>query len=170
MHQIKIAKLEAARRQLETAVMLYFNEKDPVAIHTLVAAAHEIIRHLNKKAGGIPLVLEGKMVKEEYRKDFLREINKAKNFFKHAETDPSDVLDFNPDGNDYYLLDACESYELLTSEKNLYFIIYRGWFHYKHPQYFSNPIAINLINNKFGDNKTAYFISMIEASLNLSDK
>lgn len=77
---IKVTKLEAARRQLETAVILYFNDKDAVSIHTLACAAHEIIEHLNKKEGGMPLILEGNIVKEKYKAEFRKKISEAKNF------------------------------------------------------------------------------------------
>jgi hypothetical protein len=33
--KIKISKLEAARRQLDTAIRLYFMESDSVSVHTL---------------------------------------------------------------------------------------------------------------------------------------
>jgi len=40
--KLKISKLDAAKRQLETAIRLYFNEADPVSVHTLAGAAHTI--------------------------------------------------------------------------------------------------------------------------------
>lgn len=164
--QIKIAKLEAAKRQLETAIILYFNDRDPISIHTLSCAAHEIIAHLNKKKGGTPLILEGNMVKKEYKKDFRDMVREAKNFFKHANQDSDRVLDFNPDTNDYYLLDACEGYELLTGEKNPYFIIYRGWFHSKYP-HILNIEGEQIIRNKFGNNKIEFFTRILAASAEL---
>jgi hypothetical protein len=40
--KLKISKLDAAKRQLEVAIRLYFYFGDPVAIHTLTAAAYNI--------------------------------------------------------------------------------------------------------------------------------
>lgn len=37
MAPIIVTKIDAARRQLEVAVLLYFNDRDPLAIHTLAA-------------------------------------------------------------------------------------------------------------------------------------
>jgi hypothetical protein len=48
-HSIKISKLAAARRQLATAIELWFIDGDPVAIHTLAFAAFEVIRTISKK-------------------------------------------------------------------------------------------------------------------------
>jgi hypothetical protein len=44
--KIKITKMDAAKRQVRTAIKLWFMEEDPVSIHTLVSAAHEIIHTL----------------------------------------------------------------------------------------------------------------------------
>jgi len=165
-NEIRVSKIESARRQLETAVTLYFNDKDPVSIHTLACAAHEIIAELNKNQGGTPLILEGKIVKNEYKKEFQRMVREAKNFFKHAEKDPNGSLGFNPKTNEYYLLDACEGYELLTGEKNPYFIIYRGWFHSKHPDVLNSPVS-QMVINKFGNNKLEFFTKMLAAAVEL---
>ena len=50
--KLRLTKLDAARRQLETAVRLYFHEGDPVSTHTLAAAAYNVLRALNKRQGG----------------------------------------------------------------------------------------------------------------------
>jgi hypothetical protein len=47
-----ITKLDAARRQLRTAVTLFFQHGDEVAVHTLTAAAHQILIDLLKPQGG----------------------------------------------------------------------------------------------------------------------
>jgi hypothetical protein len=48
---ITVSKLDAARRQLRAAIRLWFQGEDPVAIHTLISAAHEIVHTLFKRAG-----------------------------------------------------------------------------------------------------------------------
>jgi hypothetical protein len=47
--KIVITKLEAGRRQLRTAIRFWFEDGDPVAIHTLVAATYEILDTLAKR-------------------------------------------------------------------------------------------------------------------------
>lgn len=165
-NEIRVTKIESARRQLETAIILYFNDKDPVSIHTLACAAHEIIAKLNSKKSGTALILEGTMINEKHQREFQKMVREAKNFFKHAESDPDKSLAFNPETNDYYLLDACEGYELLTGEKNPYFIIYRGWFNSKYP-HILNAIGGKIIQNKLGNNKLEFFIRMLAASAEL---
>jgi hypothetical protein len=55
--QVTITKPDAARRQLETAIKLYFDEGDPASVHTLCCAAYELIQVLNKKQNS-PLSLD----------------------------------------------------------------------------------------------------------------
>ena len=47
----QISKIEAARRQLDCAIELWFCDKDEVSIHTLAAAAYQIIHDLKMKRG-----------------------------------------------------------------------------------------------------------------------
>jgi hypothetical protein len=49
--KITVTKLDAAKRQLRTALRLWFDDGDPVSIHTLLAAAHEIIHTLYRRKG-----------------------------------------------------------------------------------------------------------------------
>lgn len=104
---ITITKLDAAKRQLETVVRLYFHNGDPVSIHTLVAAAHTVIRDINKKRRGSPMInddLIDAYAKPEYQKRVLAQLNEAGNFFKHADRDHAATLDFNPDQSEIWLL------------------------------------------------------------------
>jgi len=71
-----VSKFEAARRQLETAALLYFNEGDNVSIHTLVSAAYGILEDLAAKQGQ-KMFLEHSMVAamgEEWAKERFREL------------------------------------------------------------------------------------------------
>lgn len=47
----KLTKLEAARRQINAVIRMYFNDEDPVAIHALIAGGTQIISDLGKKKG-----------------------------------------------------------------------------------------------------------------------
>lgn len=70
--KLKISKLDAAKRQLETAIRLYFNEADPISIHTLAGAAHTILSDINKKYGGRPMLDSDYLIKDEYKKEFRK--------------------------------------------------------------------------------------------------
>ena len=48
---ILISMLDAARRQLDTAIELWFRDSDPVSIHTLISVAYEILHDVNRARG-----------------------------------------------------------------------------------------------------------------------
>ena len=89
-----ISKVEAARRQLDVAIQLYFQDGDEVAIHTLAAAAFELVTSLRVHAGEPDDLLE--QIIPERRAEFLRMWRRPQNFFKHADRDPSASLEFDP--------------------------------------------------------------------------
>lgn len=78
--KLKISKLDAAKRQLETAIRLYFNSADPVSIHTLACAAHSIISDLNKKYKGKPMIMSDFGIKDEYKNMVKKRCESIKTF------------------------------------------------------------------------------------------
>ncbi len=128
---LKISKLDAVKRQLETAIKLYFMSEDPVSIHTLTAAAYNVIRDINRQRGGKPLIVKDQLpehIKPEYVKDFRNKLNEAENFLKHADRDHDNSLDFYPDQSELLMFDACLAYWKLTGEEPPLFKLYRYWY------------------------------------------
>ena len=127
---IKISKLDAARRQLETAIILYFHNYDPISIHTLAAASHEILRTLSSKTGKDCSMFT--QVEAEIRDDKQKEFNKllrgAQNHFKHADHDPDGVLIFDPQISDLYLFDSCMLWQAITQENHAIHMLFKAWF------------------------------------------
>jgi hypothetical protein len=99
MASIRVTKLDAAVRQLRTAIRLWFHDGDPVSIQTLLAAAHEIIHVLYRRTGLKDLVFDSTLIKEEYRSTVARGFRTIPNFFKHARADPEGAIEFNPELN-----------------------------------------------------------------------
>lgn len=124
---IIVNKLECAKRQLETAIVLFFDDGDPVSIHTLVCAAYQLVFDINKDRGGKPM-----WVKERYLDikppETKSQVNLAQNFFKHATRNIDDSLDFDPDHTGAYLVDACRTYGDLTGNTPGPFKLFRAWF------------------------------------------
>ena len=113
-----ISKLDAARRQLRTSIRLFFADEEAISVHTLVAAAHGILRDLRgefaiKIAEGTELHGEGSFIKDnplvrpEKKQMLVSALNRAQNFFKHADKDPSGELHFHAGLTDLLLFDAC---------------------------------------------------------------
>ncbi len=140
--ELKISKLDAAKRQLETVIRLYFAESDPVSIHTLTAAAYNVIRDVTAKRGATPMLVKDQLlehVRPESQKMFLAKINEAENFFKHADRDTETTLDFNPDMSEMLIVDACSQYHQLTGEMPPLFRIYIAWFMAHYQDVFNFP-------------------------------
>jgi hypothetical protein len=115
---VKLSKLDVARRQLETAIRLYFSMGDPVSIHTLTSAAYQVLRDLNKAHAWAPMLKDAlpELVRQEDRDAVTKKLNEAVNFFKHADRDRAEVLEFKQEQTELFLFDACQKYRLLTSE------------------------------------------------------
>jgi hypothetical protein len=120
-HELKklpITKLDAARRQLETAITLWFHDVDPISVHTLVMAAHGILKAINKKRGGQPMLGDPMpCVRRGFEKQVADIIAKSSNFFKHGAKDPLDTHYFAPESNQFMILDACNAYTSLAQER-----------------------------------------------------
>jgi hypothetical protein len=104
---IHITKLDAARRQLQTAIELWFADGDPVAVHTLVYAAHEIIHRLYRRSGHSDLLFDSKTIAVAVdRKEFTKMLKADAAFFKHAERDIElDVAhEFHPGRNELFII------------------------------------------------------------------
>lgn len=108
---ITITKIDAAQRQLKEAIRLWFDDRDPVAIHSLACSAHQIIHDINKQRGGRDLFYDSLVIKDEYQKEWAQKLKAPYNFFKHADLDSEDVLEFKP-----ALTEAFISYSLFGLE------------------------------------------------------
>lgn len=139
---LTISKLDAAKRQLETVIRVYFSNGDPVSIHTLTAAAYNVLRDLNRRRGGEPLLMKEQFldwIKEGYHQQIRAKLNEAENFFKHADRDHENTLDFNPDQSELLILEACTVYNRLTGEWPPIFRAFQSWFIAHHPDMFVFP-------------------------------
>ena len=169
MKNITISKLDAAKRQLETVIRLYFFDGDPVSIHTLTSAAYNVIRDINAKRGGDPMLVKDKaieFVKPEYRKEFRDSINKAENFFKHADRDHDQTLDFNPDQSQMLMFDAMSAYSALTGETPALFKVFQAWIVCSKPEMFDAPQHLKIWFDKVGpelasSGRPAFFNSLL---------
>jgi hypothetical protein len=139
--QLTITKLEAARRQLETAIKLYFDEGDSASIHTLCCAAYNVIQVLNKKQNS-PLTLNDMMLKDlsdlmptrAKRKDAHDYLNQTENFLKHGNSDPDATHTFDSNYTEALLFDAVIKYGRLAGECSPELAMYLIWFASLHPE------------------------------------
>ncbi len=143
--RLKVSKTDAAKRQIETAIRLWFFSGDPVSIHTLAAAAHQILHALGKKRGVSAILRDLPGVRPERKKELRELLGRYENFFKHADKDPEALLDFNPDATELFMLDAVFTYESLTQEVAPILSTFKAWMLIHEPRYMNEKDRESLI-------------------------
>lgn len=112
---------QAATGQLETALDLWFHDKDIVSIHTLACAANGIVRTVARERN---IDLRTTLIEylETKPKKFRELMRSPQNFFKHGNPK---VETYNPNQAEIALKDAVASYlqvfDKLTPIMSLYF-------------------------------------------------
>ena len=149
MAQVYVTKTSAAQRQIDAGIRLLFSGEDSLAVHTITAAAHGIVKDLAERREpgqvdnlyemsmkGVYEQLSDQMPSDDairyelpHFKKWLRSYrNRPANFLKHADQDAEDSLDADTLGTDHLLLEACVQYALLgldlTSEMQAF-----TWWH-----------------------------------------
>lgn len=143
--RVPVGKIEAAERQLITAIRLHFQESDPLSIHTLAAAAQQILVDIGKLRG-----IEGVMysqevldrIRPEKRRDWIKATRAPQNFLKHAKDDgPDAVLDIHLEFYELLLFDCVQLLRKLKLKEDLSreVHVYKFWFHLKRPDYLAHP-------------------------------
>jgi hypothetical protein len=150
---MNVSKIDAARSQLTTAIELYFEDRDPVSVHTLAMAAAEIIDRLCE-ARGLQSMRDHLLAEilPERRKEVGDALNKARNFFKHASSSkPNQVLaDFSDDRNMLAISFAVDGFRQLgldTAETKAF----KAWLMLVEPNIFLNPPPRDQLAAIFGD-------------------
>jgi hypothetical protein len=124
---IQITKLDAALRQLETAITLWFNSGDSLSIHTLSSAAYQILYDINKHQNGPTMTPDTDIIKPEKQAEWKRALKAPANFLKHADTDPTDTIFFNSAVNEHILFEATIFYSIITKETRPVLFCFHQW-------------------------------------------
>ena len=137
---VKITKFDVVSRQLTAAVTLFFQGGDLVVIHTLVAAAHQILVALGKTRGIGSIVKNTAGLSQSEMPEFLRTINYPFNFFKHADRDSDDRINIGPlpRFTQDFIMDAVVMLQRLTGDIPFEAKVFWHWFVSKYPQEFDN--------------------------------
>jgi hypothetical protein len=147
---IRVSKLDAARRQLDTAIELWFRDGDSVSIEALVNNAHQIIQDINEKKGNKEVtVLEmvKRHVKPEHVEDVMRLWKKPVTFLKHANRDPHDILEFSEDGAGLLIILCINGLAILGEQPSDLARAFTWWQSFHRPDLFlkgANPAEKHL--------------------------
>lgn len=134
---MKVDKLHVAKNQVDEAIRLFFERRDPISVHTLACAAHQVLFDLSMEDHPSARFVSG--LKGPYgappdlTKRWYALLNKAANFFKHADKDSSEELEFDPKHTSGFLLDCTFMIEQLGDEMSEECSVFREWHFLKYP-------------------------------------
>ena len=139
----QLTKLEIARRQLATAIDLFFADRDLVSVYSLATNSWEVIDVLCRNAGIESFSVQtrenvptGKDLKINYVNFPYR------NFFKHADTDSEKTLPPLPDWQvEGVLFLAVEDYVRLNGRSPVQFQVFQLWYLAKYPAKLSPGVS-----------------------------
>jgi len=138
MTKIRVNKIDVARRQLDAAIRMTFGGEDPIAVHSVAAAGHQIIRDICKSRGDI----DGyhrltDWLSPGQQKQFWQAINRSANFFKHADKDANAIHEVNEEETDSLIVVASKWYADLGFTQSLEMRCFAAWFAMCHPETFT---------------------------------
>jgi hypothetical protein len=142
--KIIVSKMGAARSQLLEAIRMFFEQRDPISIHTLVGAALEI---LHDHFDDVEIVWDAKLffhydtiyIKDAHRREFKAKINEARNFFKHAARDLNEgktTIEFETATTDFRIIESIRCLAILEKENFVNspeFRMFIVWYAKKYP-------------------------------------
>jgi hypothetical protein len=144
MVTIKVNKIEAAQRQIDTAIRLLFDNEDPTVIHTLSMAGFRILRDLAKQQNSNLSKSEQSLIKPGMEGKFWGSMQSFANFLKHAEKDPDGIIDnIEEEVNDSILLLASLYYQDLGYQFTPEMLALISWHSAIHPDFIQNYASNN---------------------------
>lgn len=144
-----LSKFDVAERQLNQAVLLFFDDGDPVSIHTLAEAASQVLYDIRDQTGAVSFVRDTDRIRPERKKEWLAIVSQSRNFFKHADRDKTEQHEFKDEFNHFSLFDAVNMYltakKAWTPESMTYF----AWFCAYYPQLVIEGTDFEAITKRF---------------------
>jgi len=128
-----IDKLDAACRQLNTAISLWFNNGDAVSIHTLTCSAYQVVHDINRRSSEMELLYDSIIVKDEYRREWVNNLKQEYNFFKHADNDPEGTVEFDPVITEFFIIFTSLGLERLGRKPDEVRSAFNIYFCFRHP-------------------------------------
>jgi hypothetical protein len=106
-------------RLLDTAILDWFLERDPFAIHLLVCASYMVLADLGKNNGKGP----------RFERNIRRfEMEAVYDFLRHAKPDMlNDSVDFAPVFNHWLLFDAIQSFRRLFNGATCFMMTFQAY-------------------------------------------
>ena len=126
---MQLSKIDVADAQLRAAIRMFFEDAHPVAVHTLACAAHEILTNLGHKMELNTYLDQMARWQETDVATVRKEAVRFCNFMKHADNDPTALLDnFSDLDNEGVLFCACRDLAQVAHGLPIEAQVYEAWF------------------------------------------
>lgn len=132
MTDVNLSKLDVAKRELEHAIKLFFKGGDFVIVHLVISACQDVLEGIGGDKVSFRMEML-KLVKKEKQAYVAGKLKHAYNFFKHADRDANELLEFNSEASVFLIIDAISMYQSLTHEITGVMMAFRLWFNLKFP-------------------------------------
>ena len=130
---VRTTKVDAACRLIDAAIEMFFFGYDPIAIHTIAAASHDIVRVLAKRKGVTGLSLGANLIEREFHKQWSDVTRSDTSLLKHVESDPKDDVEVDPELTEALLMFALRGLRRMGHTFNGPQAAYWTWFCLHHP-------------------------------------
>jgi hypothetical protein len=109
-----VNKEEAALRQIESAIMLWFQSEEPVSVHTLAVAGNDCYRAMARHKGGATALVKNWF--DQQSNAARKAILHAQEFFKHGFKALTGRTSFSPLYGELLILEAASIHEELNGK------------------------------------------------------
>jgi hypothetical protein len=149
-----ITKIEAAERQLDTAIKLFFENVDLLSSYTLAVASRELTDDLLSKRKDEVYLAELErlgdpqevrlsyreememLIKPEHRKEAQTLLRRKQNFLKHADRDhEQEIEDISIQELSFAILFSIKNFNLLEKRQTVAMTTFLVWFAANNPKF-----------------------------------
>jgi hypothetical protein len=148
---------------------------DPVSTHTLATAALEVLRDLADHRGIKSPMPNPADAFPAHAAEIRKVFRAAQNFFKHADSDPTETLTFRHQATEFFLFEAVELYYLLAGDRPSVLRAFSAWFRLCWPKVFvfteDEELRLNAVRELFrlGDRSQFFSLYCVAANKQRAD-
>ncbi len=113
---VSLSKLEAARRQIESAIWLWFADDSYVSVYALTAAAHRLLKELTKQRETAPWPYATAYLSDKSADAGRIDLDDPVTFFQYAKQKES--YEVSEQWTESYLFDAVMAYGNLAEDRS----------------------------------------------------
>lgn len=129
MALIQVNAIEAAQRQIDSAIRMTFDGEDPIAIEALTAATHRLIRDDQQSRGDVDAHLRlGDWISPVHAARFWRHFSAAAEFLKQPGWNPETVFDLEEETNDFLIVFAARWFQGLGYTASREMRVFATWY------------------------------------------